>query len=106
MRPRGVAADPRLAEGRAGASEGRRFGAPQRGTAGHAGAQDLGRLRAEMAPRDDEGLAGWCASPDLLGRDFFADRPNQKRICDVTGVPTDESFIYTEGVMDPWSHGI
>ena len=51
-------------------------------------------------------------SPDLLERDFTADGPNKKWLCDITYIPTDEGFLYLAGVMDAWSrsnwdgHGI
>jgi transposase InsO family protein len=49
---------------------------------------------------------GHGASPDLLGRDFAADGPNRKWLCDITYVPTDEGFLYLAGVMDAWSRSI
>jgi transposase InsO family protein len=49
---------------------------------------------------------GLGASPDLLGRDFGASGPNQKWLCDITYIPTDEGFLYLAGVMDAWSRSI
>ena len=43
---------------------------------------------------------GHGASPDLLGRDFAADGPNRKWLCEITYVPTDEGFLHLAGVMD------
>ena len=45
-------------------------------------------------------------SPDLLERDFTADGPNKKWLCDITYIPTDEGFLYLAGVMDAWSRSI
>jgi len=39
-------------------------------------------------------------APNLLGREFQADLPNQKWCCDITYVPTAEGFLYLAGVMD------
>jgi transposase InsO family protein len=49
---------------------------------------------------------GLGASPDLLGRDFGASGPNQKWLCDITYIPTDDGFLYLAGVMDAWSRSI
>jgi hypothetical protein len=68
------------AKGRAGVSDGRCLDAPQWSIADHAGAQDPREVRAEVAPQDDELLARHCASANLLGRSFSADRPKQKRL--------------------------
>ena len=42
-------------------------------------------------------------SPGLLERDFTADGPNKKWLCDITYIATDEGFLYLAGVMDAWS---
>ena len=42
-------------------------------------------------------------SPDLLERDFTADGPNKKWLCDITCIPTDEGFLNLAGVMLAWS---
>jgi putative transposase len=39
-------------------------------------------------------------SPDLPERDFTADEPNKKWLCNITYIPTDEGFLYLAGVMD------
>jgi transposase InsO family protein len=49
---------------------------------------------------------GHGASLDLLGRDFAADGPNLKWLCDITYVPTDEGFLYLAGVMDARSRSV
>ena len=45
-------------------------------------------------------------SPDLLKRDFTADGPYKKWLCDITYIPTDEGFLYLAGVMGAWSRSI
>ena len=39
-------------------------------------------------------------APNLLKRDFSADRPGQKMISDTTAVPTDEGTLYVAGILD------
>jgi putative transposase len=57
--------------------------------------KDLG-IRAKGAcrwrPTTTDGSHAHAASPDLLGRDFTADRPNRKWRCDITYIPTEEGF--------------
>jgi transposase InsO family protein len=67
-------------------------------------------IRAKYArkwrPATTQGAHAHGASPDLLGRDFRADGPNRKWLCDITYIPTDEGFLYLAGVMDAWSRSI
>ena len=39
-------------------------------------------------------------APNLLKRDFSADRPGQKMVSDTTAVPTNEGFLYVAGILD------
>jgi len=67
-------------------------------------------IRAKSArkwrPTTTQSGHGHGASPDLLGRDFGASGPNQKWLCDITYIPTDDGFLYLAGVMDAWSRSI
>ena len=45
-------------------------------------------------------------APNLLNRDFHADRPNQKWVCDITYIPTAEGWLYLAGVLDLFSRKI
>ena len=39
-------------------------------------------------------------APNLLKRNFSADRPGQKMVSDTTAVPTNEGFLYVAGILD------
>jgi len=45
-------------------------------------------------------------APNLLGRDFNAERPNEKWVSDITYIPTAEGWLYVAGVMDLYSRKI
>jgi putative transposase len=45
-------------------------------------------------------------APNLLERDFAADRPDAKWCCDITYVPTDEGTLYLAAVIDLCSRRI
>jgi transposase InsO family protein len=64
------------------------------------------RFARKWRPATTQSGHGHDASPDLLGRDFAADGPNRKWLCDITYIPTDEGFVYLAGVMDAWSRSI
>lgn len=42
----------------------------------------------------------YAVSPNLLKRDFAADKPNQKWVGDITYIPTDEGWLYAAIVKD------
>ena len=39
-------------------------------------------------------------APNILDRNFTAERPAQKMVSDITYIPTEEGFLYLAGVMD------
>jgi putative transposase len=45
-------------------------------------------------------------APDLLRRDFFAERPNQRWVADITEFATDEGKLYVAGVRDLCHRGL
>jgi putative transposase len=57
-------------------------------------------------PTTTQSAHAHAPSPDLLERDFTADGPNKKWLCDIAYIPTDEGFLYLSGVMDAWSRSI
>ena len=45
-------------------------------------------------------------APNLLKRDFEADRPNQKWLTDITYIPTQEGWLYLAAVLDLYSPSV
>jgi len=45
-------------------------------------------------------------APNLLKRDFYAEKPNQKWVSDITYIPTQEGWLYLAAVMDLFSRRI
>jgi putative transposase len=43
---------------------------------------------------------GRCPAPNVLRRDFAAERPNQKWLADITYVPTLEGWLYLAAILD------
>jgi putative transposase len=56
------------------------------------------RFRCTTQPGDPQRFA-----PDLVRRQFTADRPNALWLADVTYVPTDEGWLYLAAVLDVFS---
>ena len=68
--------------------------------------QEIG-LRAIGAPRKfrctTQAASDATVSPDLIRRDFVAEKPNQKWVSDITYIPVGNSFAYLAVVMDLFS---
>jgi putative transposase len=45
-------------------------------------------------------------APDLVDRNFIADRPNQLWVADITYIPTAAGFLYLAVVLDAFSRGV
>lgn len=45
-------------------------------------------------------------APNVLNREFQAEKPNQKWVADITYVPTEEGWLYVAGVLDLFSRKI
>jgi putative transposase len=60
------------------------------------------RAKAKRAfvPRTTDSSHNCPVAPNLLDRNFDADRCNRKWAADITYVPTDEGWLYVAGVMD------
>ena len=45
-------------------------------------------------------------APNVLNREFSAEKPNQKWVSDITYIPTDEGWLYLAGILDLYSRKI
>src|SRR4051812_1189470 len=97
------------------------YGAPRVHAELRAGGERHGRKRIARLMRD-AGLVGASRrrhgpittrrdkdarpAPDLVDRNFTADRPNQLWVADITFVPTAAGFLYLAVVLDAWSRRI
>ena len=45
-------------------------------------------------------------APNVLSREFSAEKPNQKWVSDITYIPTDEGWLYLAGILDLFSRKI
>jgi putative transposase len=97
------------------------YGAPRVHAELRAGGERYGRKRIARLMRD-AGLVGASRrrrgpvttrrderarpAPDLVDRNFLADRPNQLWVADITFVPTAAGFLYLAVVLDAWSRRI
>jgi len=61
---------------------------------------------ARFVPRTTDSEHTHRVFDNLLDRDFSAELPNRRWVCDITYVPTDEGWLYLVGVMDLFSRGI
>jgi transposase InsO family protein len=68
------------------------------------------RLRASspkrFMPRTTDSCHEHPVSPNRLGRDFAASRPNRKWVCDLTYLWTEQGWLYLSVVMDLFSRKI
>ena len=46
------------------------------------------------------------AAPNLLKRDFTAERPDHKWLCDITYIPTQEGWLYLAAILDLYTRRI
>lgn len=69
----------------------------------HLRARHKSRYRPPTTTRVDGALP---VAPNRLARDFTASAANQKWVCDITYVPTDEGWLYLAGVLDLFSRRI
>jgi transposase InsO family protein len=67
------------------------------GIAGASGRRKLRTTRRDPAA---------TVSPDLLERDFTAERPDERWVGDITYIPTDEGFVFVASVLDVFSRSL
>ena len=68
-----------------------------------AGIVGVSRRRSIVTTRRDENAR---PAPDLVERNFTAERPNQLWVADITFIPTAAGFLYLAVVLDAWSRRI
>jgi putative transposase len=59
-----------------------------------------------FVPRTTDADHPYPVAPNVLDQNFQATRPNQKWVCDITYVRTDEGWLYVAAVMDLCSRKI
>ena len=64
------------------------------------------QTRAAFVPRTTQSDPRLAASPNLLARDFCAEKPNQKWCCDITYINTGEGWLYAAIIKDLFSKKI
>jgi transposase InsO family protein len=67
------------------------------------GLQTKGRCRFRVTTQRDEAHR---RAPNLLAGDFKATCPNEKWLCDITYIPTQEGWLYLAGIQDAFSRRI
>lgn len=65
--------------------------------------QGVSRRRSTVTTRRDRSAR---PAPDLVDREFVADKPNALWVADITYVPTWTGFLYLAVVLDVWSRKI
>jgi transposase InsO family protein len=58
------------------------------------------RTKRKFVPRTTDSAHARPVADNVLGRDFTADRPDQKWAVDITYVSTDQGWLYVAGVLD------
>jgi len=58
------------------------------------------KSKRKFVPRTTDSAHDKPIAPNLLDRQFSAEAPNRKWVCDITYIPTDEGWLYMAGVID------
>lgn len=66
----------------------------------------VARRRHRRYPITTQRQPGLVPAPNLLQRDFSADRPNRKWVTDITYIDTAEGWLYLASVMDLFSRKV
>ena len=65
-----------------------------------------GKRKRKFVPVTTDSKHQQPVAGNLLDRQFTAELPNQKWVCDITCIPTDQGWLYLAGVMDLYSRKI
>lgn len=65
-----------------------------------------GKRKRKFVPVTTDSKHQQPVADNLLDRQFTAELPNQKWVCDITYIPTDQGWLYLAGVMDLCSRKI
>ncbi|MCB9457628.1 MAG: IS3 family transposase [Anaerolineaceae bacterium] len=65
-----------------------------------------GKGGQKRRPRTTQSAASHPVKPNVLARQFAAERPDQVWLTDITYIETEVGFLYTAGVMDLYSRQI
>lgn len=68
------------------------------------GIQGISRRRGWVRTTTPDKLA--APAPDLVGRDFTAERPDETWVADITYIPTHEGWLFLAAVLDLYSRKI
>lgn len=63
-------------------------------------------IKRRFVPRTTDSGHEHPIPPNRLDRDFAAEAPNQKWVCDITYLPTDQGWLYLAVVLDLYSRKI
>jgi transposase InsO family protein len=66
----------------------------------------VGRSPRRRYPRTTQAAPGNPVAPNVLAQDFFAERPDQKWVADITYVDTAEGWLYLAPVLDLFSRKV
>jgi putative transposase len=61
---------------------------------------------SRFKPQTTDSHHDHAIADNTLDQKFVADAPNQKWLCDITYIPTDEGFVYLASVLDVFSRRI
>jgi len=64
------------------------------------------RRGAKWHPQTTRQRKGARTAPNILNQDFYADRPNQKWVSDITYIGTAEGWLYLASILDLYSRRI
>jgi len=64
------------------------------------------QVKRRFVPRTTDSTHHQPVAENVLDRQFHADAPDRKWVCDITYIPTDEGWLYLAGVLDVCSRKV